>query len=204
MIRFAIALLVGGAVLTFFGYSEHQLASSADAKPQSITVADLVANGYGDNANVQLTDYWLLDSQSVIEYPEGNESTYNKIWAPVITADDPYVQTYMNSDPNQPPPAYGDKVGIILYSKEINNDNEFRSAMAAGSIKGLVINQIDKISGEELKLLKQGVPGIDPDKVLVIEHNRKPKSTSTTMLMMVGGVLLMLAGPGLFVLGRNK
>lgn len=203
MIRFAIALVIGGALLTFFGFNEHKLASAADAEPQTISAADLAANGPGDNAHVKMTGFWLLDTQSVVEYPEHDQNKYNKIWAPVITAEDPYVQEYMNSNPDLPPPAYNGKVGIILYSKDINNDNEFLRTMESGSVQGLIINEIDKIEGEELSLLKQGLPGLNPDTVLVLEHNRKPKSTGTTMIMMVGGVILMLAGPGLFFLGRK-
>ena len=47
-------------------------------------------------------------------------------------------------------------------------------------------------------------PSMDTDSVYLIEHNRKPKSTGTTMLMMVGGVLLMLACPALFFFGRGN
>lgn len=204
MIRFALALVVIGALLTFFGYNENKLASTADAEPQSMSAADLAANGPGDNAHIKLTDFWLLDTQSVVEYPENDESTYNKIWSPVIPADDPYVQQYITSDPNLPPPAYTGKVGIVLYSTDINNDDDFNTAMTSGSVQGLIINEIDKIDGEELSLLQQGLPNMDADTVLVLEHNRQPKSAGTTILMMVGGIVLILAGPTLFFVGRRK
>jgi hypothetical protein len=204
MIRIVIALFIGGGILAYFGYNEHKLASSADSNPQTITAADLAANGYGDNAHVKMTDFFLLDTQSVVEYPEDNENRYNKIWAPVIELDNPYVDEYMDSNPNQAPPAYRGKVGVILYSTDINNDNAFLSVMESGSVQGMIINDIDQISGEELSLLKQGLPGINEKTVLVLEHNRKPKSTGITMLMMAGGVLLMLVGPGMLFLGRNK
>ncbi|MFK7790208.1 MAG: hypothetical protein AB8C95_12045 [Phycisphaeraceae bacterium] len=204
MIRFSIVLVVLGGILTFFGYNENKLASSAQAEPQTMTVAELAANGIGDNANISLTDFWLLDSQSVVEYPEDDESKYNKIWAPVIPAGDPFIEEYMNSDPNQAPPSYTGSVAVILYSKDINNDDEFYDTITEGAVQGLIINEIDQISGEELQLLQQGVPGINADTVLVLEHNRQPKSTGITLLMMVGGVVLILAGPALFFLGRGK
>ena len=46
MIRFAIALMVGGALLTFFGYREFKLSSAASSEAQSISASDIFANGY--------------------------------------------------------------------------------------------------------------------------------------------------------------
>ena len=206
MIRFAIAFVVGGAILAFFGYNENKLASAADAQPQDITVAELIENGIGDNAHIRLGDFWLLDTQSVVEYEGTDDTKYTKIWSPVITSDDAYVEEYiafMDSDALTPPP-YNDTVHVVLYSESINDDNDFYNLLQEETVQGLIINEIETISGEELSLLRQSLPGLDPDKVLVLEHNRKPKSAGTTMLMMVGGVLLMLAGPGLFFLTRNK
>ena len=207
MIRFALALVVGGAILTFFGYNEHKLASSAQADPQAMTVAELIEKGPGENAHIVLSDFWLLDAQSVVEYEGEDDTQYTKIWSPVITSDDAYVEQYiafMESEDELTAPAYNESIHIVLYSEEINDDGDFYNLLQADTVQGLIINEIDSMGGEELSLLQQSLPGINPDKVLIFEHNRKPKSTGTTMLMMVGGVVLILAGPGLFFLGRGK
>lgn len=110
----------------------------------------------------------------------------------------------MNSDPNLPPPRYEGEVGVILYSKDIKNDEAFYKTMSDGWVQGLIINEIDQIEGEELQLLQRGVPGMNADTVLVLEHNRTPKSGAVTLLIMAGGIVLMLAGPGLFFVTRGK
>lgn len=203
MIRVSIALVVGGIFLTIFGYKENKLASMADTEPQTLTAAQLAANGYGDNAHITLTDFWLLAKESVVEYPEGNESRYTKVWSPVISIDDPYTEQYLNADQNFSPSAYTGTVAVILYSKDINDDAEFSSVMNSGSVQGMIINEIDQISGEELTLLQQGLPGLNANTVMVLEHNRKPKSGGMTVLMMGGGVLLILAGPAVFFMSRK-
>ena len=62
----------------------------------------------------------------------------------------------------------------------------------------------DKLDAKTEQGLRDMYPSLaSSDEILVIEHNRKPRSAVTTMLMMVGGVLLMLAGPALFFVGKG-
>lgn len=204
MIRIAIALLIGGGLLTFFGYNEHKLASSADSEPQTITAADLIANGYGDNAHVNIKDFEMITWETIVLTPEDNPNKFEKVWAPVIAFDDPYIQELQAlPEDAQAAPPYKGQVALILYSTDIPGNGQLESVAMADTVQGLVINEIDKLGGDELKELKKSL-SIDPDKVIIVEHNRKPKSTGITMLMMVGGVLLILAGPALFFMGRNK
>lgn len=204
MIRIAIALLIGGGLLTFFGYNEHKLASSADSEPQSITAADLIANGYGDNAHVNIKDFEMITWETIVLTPEDNPNKFEKLWAPVIAFDDPYIQELQAlPEDAQTAPPYKGQVALILYSTDIPSNGQLESVAMGDTVQGLVINEIDKLGGDELKELKKSL-SIDPDKVIIVEHNRKPKSTGITMLMMVGGVLLILAGPAMFFIGRNK
>lgn len=206
LIRLALALVVGGAILTFFGYNENKLASAADAEPQKMTVAELIENGPGDNAHLVLSDFWLLDAESVVEYEGEDQSRYTKIWSPMISSGDAYVQRYLAfmASEEVDAPTYEDTIHIVMYSEQINDDNDFYNFLQKETVQGLIVNEIESISGEELSLLQQSLPGINADKVLIFEHNRKPKSSGATMAMMAGGVLLILTGPGLFFLGRGK
>ncbi|MBX2850366.1 MAG: hypothetical protein KTR15_01315 [Phycisphaeraceae bacterium] len=204
MIRIAIALLVGGGILTFFGYNEHKLASAADSEPQTITAQDLIANGYDDNAHVSVKDFEMITWETIVLTPEDNPNKFEKVWAPMIAFDDPYIEELQALPDNaQTAPPYRGQVALILYSTDISSSGQLDSVAYQDTVQGLVINEIDKLGGEELKELKKSL-SIDPDKVIILEHNRKPKGTGTTMLMMVGGVLLMLVGPGMIFLGRNK
>ena len=204
MIRFAIALMVGGGFLAFFGYNENKLASAADTEPQTISAADLMANGYGDNAHVIVTDFQLITWETIVLTPEDNENKFEKVWAPVITADDPYMEELRAlPDTAVAAPPYRDQIKLILYAKDISNSAELESAAMKDTVQGLVINEIDQLGGDELKELQKSL-SIDPDKVLVLEHKRTPKSGGLTMLMLVGGVLLILAGPALMFFTRGK
>ena len=164
MIRIAIALLVGGAILTFFGYNEHKLASSASSDPQTITAADLIANGYGDNAHVSVTDFEMITWETIVLTPEDNPNKFEKVWAPVIAFDDPYIEELQALPENATTaPPYKGQVALILYAKDIKNGNVLESVAMKDSVQGLVINEIDKLGGDELKELKKSL-SIDPDK----------------------------------------
>jgi len=204
MIRIAIALVVGGAFLTFFGYNENKLASAADTDPQTMTAAELIANGPGDNAHILLEDFQVIAWETIVLTPEDNENKYEKVWAPVITIDDPYIEEIQAlPDTALTTPPYREEIGLILYSKDIASGAELERVAMNETVQGLVINEIDTLSGDELKELQKSLK-IDPDKVIILEHNRNPKSGGLTMLMMVGGILLILSGLGLFFVTRGK
>lgn len=216
MIRIAIALVIGGAVLAFFGYNESKLASAADTEPQTITAADLIANGPGDNAHVRVTDLYILDSYAY-EGPDDGSDTYDKLWVPAIAMDDPWavdietkVEEAIAANPENPDFTAIDQIpyptdlGLVIYTKDVGNAVAFDGFYQETELQGLIINEIENLKGDELSNLKQGYPSLDASKVLILEHNRKPKSGGTTMLMMVGGVLLILAGPALFFFTRSK
>ncbi|MEM6260217.1 MAG: hypothetical protein AAGI37_18225, partial [Planctomycetota bacterium] len=216
MIRFALALLVGGAILTFYGFNQHKLASVAQAEPQSITAADLAANGPGDNAHVTITDTFILDGFSYSSR-EDKPTVYEEVWIPAISMQDDYVikrdeliAEAQERNPGNPDYsaaeklAYPSDIRLVIHSKELKSDREIEKFIYETEVTGLVMNEIEKLEGEELAYLKEMFPSLDTDTVYLIDHNRKPRGTGTTMLMMVGGVLLMLAGPGLFVLGRGS
>ena len=202
MIRIVLAFMIGGGVLMYFGFREMQLSSVADTEPQTITAADLIANGPGENAHVKVTDFTLLLHETLMLTPEDNPNQYDKVWAPVIPIDDPYVGQILALGEFDQPPAFRDKVGLILYSKDIDNERELFNVQDQGTVQGLVINKIDKLSGDELKEFQKSL-NVDPNTVLVLELDRKP-SSGKGVLMLGGGAVLFLIGPGLFLLGRNK
>jgi len=72
------------------------------------------------------------------------------------------------------------------------------------SVQGLVINRIKSLKGEEAKLIEETFPEIDLDKVLLLEHNRKPASLTKSLGMTFGGALLTLIGIGLFFVGGGQ
>jgi hypothetical protein len=219
MIRLAILLMVGGGFLLFIGCKEHRLSSASQAEPQDITAEELIANGYGDNAHVNVTGLQMLDN-FVYESSEASPNKYNKVWVPAISNNDPYlrelervitesedVESGVLSDAlisdlrSIPAPS---NFGIIVISDDVENQRELETFAEKTEVRGLVINKIDSLNKDELEVLREQYPGFNDKEVLIIEHNRKPSGAAKTLGMIGGGVVLLLLGPGLMVMSRGN
>lgn len=192
-----------------------KLASAASSEPQAITAADLIAKGPGDNAHVAVSDVYILESYSYYVY-EDKPNDYEKVWIPAIAMSDPWVQKVQAMvaeaearNPENPDYSaldslsYPSDIKLVIYSKELGSAAEVDAFIQGTDFTGLVLNGVTKLDGEEMTELKKMYPDLDTENVYLVEHNRKPKGTGTTMLMMVGGVLLIFAGPALFFFTRK-
>jgi hypothetical protein len=61
----------------------------------------------------------------------------------------------------------------------------------------MITNRIKSLSTKEKELLRQGYPGIDCDRCLIIDEGRTPTSAELITLYLGGGGLLLVAGIGL-------
>lgn len=216
MIRFVLALMIGGGILFFFGYREMSLSNIADEKPQTITAAELIANGPGDNAHVIVTDLYVLDSYAY-EGPQDKPNKFDKVWVPAIAMDDPWVLKAESlaleaeeRNPDNPDYSalmnlsYPNNIKLVIYSKDLKSAGAVDEFIQGSEVKGLIINEIEDLKGDELKNLKKGYPSLDAKNVLIIEHNRTPAGSGLVMLIMAGGAVLFLAGPGLLLMARKN
>lgn len=186
MWRISIILGAVGIGLLVYGCNEQRLSSKAKSEPQTITIKNLASTGPGDNAHVVVTDYILRLDDFVIETEGNNDTRWTKAYVPLVPID---------IDINNPPRTFD----VILKTDDHHTMGEMDRLQEAGQIKGLIINEISKLGGEEKKLLKSSYPGTNFDTCWIIEHGRKPAGTSFVMGSLGGGALLLLAGIGLLV-----
>lgn len=92
-----------------------------------------------------------------------------------------------------------------MKSKRYSNTSELPEGFdEAESVQGLVINKISNLKDEELDLLRQSFPSLNPEKILVLEEGRKPAGAAKKFGMIGGGGLLSLVGLGWLVVGFRK
>ncbi len=192
-----------GVILLSEALKDSTIASIAKEKPQRITCKQLIAEGPKDNAHLILKDFVYCDNMFVTltEVDDNGRETddfyWKAIWVPLVPADDPWVQGFLaareaggDAYDKYPPPS---QIKIILKSKTVPKDDYFANLDKKTIIKGIVINEIEQISGEELKLL-QDTYKFDPQKVWLIEEGRALKSTSSLMGKYAIAGVLMLGG----------
>lgn len=189
--RFILALFIFGGVLCFIGYQEVQLGKVAKPEPQSLSCEELGKYGPGDNAHVVLTD--LIVSDSYV-YEGDSDQKFDKIWVPLVSTNSEYfhaLQAIAETGEGSVPPLT--EIQVVLKSSHVRNQADFDRLYEQTELKGLVINKIETLSGEELSILKNSYPGVDFNKVYLVEHNRKPKGMGAVMGFFSGGGLLMAA-----------
>lgn len=211
-------MFVGGCFLVFMGCQESKLSSGASSEPQEITAEALIKNGYGENAHVKVTDI-IMFNDYVYEANEDAPNKFTKVWIPAVEASHPWsvevdqqIMAEMAANNGELTPAsierlnqmpYPKDFGIILISDEPTSQAQVDTFIEQESVQGLIVNKIDKLSGEELKYLKQSYPNVDPANVIIIEHDRKPAGGGKVYGFIGGGIVLMLLGPGLLLMGRR-
>lgn len=202
--RFKFVLLILGAVLAYFGYQEMVLAGVAKPEPQEISCKDLIANGYGDNAHVRISDFWLCDFAYVYEEKGGD---WENVWVPVMSLEDDYYKTLLATaaggivPENYPNP---ENISMVFKSSHIRSDAHLTTVGEADTLQGMIVNDVESLGSEERKILVDSYPKADFDKVLILEHRRKPSGSGAVFGMLGGGVALILLGGGLLVAGMRK
>ncbi len=208
--KMLLVLIVLGGMLVFHGFQEKKLAGLSQSVPQRVELSALEQGQALSNAHIVIGDHWALFPYSIYQYntskyshKEPTDSTkLDFALVPLISRDHPYYQgikalqkKYSGEEDTIPedewPPFRDFKVllktsqyatlgDLPVYWEEVSN------------VQGLVINEIDKLSGEELRLIQETWPALDVEHVLILEQGRKPKSMGMVWLMIGGGIVMVV------------
>ena len=89
-----------------------------------------------------------------------------------------------------PPPA--SSIRLVLVSHKIRNKEELGQVFGPeGAVQGLIVNPAGGVGSETADVLRQKYPGIDLDKVLILEPGRNPTGQAFLMVLFVSGVGLI-------------
>lgn len=195
MYRFGFLLLIAGGMMIYFSFLDRSLDEKASATPEPIALAKLIERGPEGNPHVEVKEF-ALGENFVTEVEGGNQDHFQRVWLPVIPL-----------QPGQPRGNFvpaGGGIQAILKSSALKNEAAVNQLAGTTSIKGMVINTIEKLSGEERNLLAQKYPGTDFDRCLIIQHNRTPQSAAFRMWLLAGGVVVLVCGCLFFIMAYAK
>jgi hypothetical protein len=181
-----VFLIVGGGILIFIGQREWRLASRSKPIPQQITLANLMANGPGDNIHLDLFDCRLLPEHSVIE-KEGTKGTNQDHWRWKY-AWIPAVPLQQVGQPNIL------QIKVVIGTKDCTNDNELINFCRQTKFQGIIVNSTDSLKSKEVQLLNDGLPGVDVASCYLFRAGQHPVSGGIQALLLGGGTLLLIAG----------
>jgi hypothetical protein len=184
--RIGLAFLVIGGVLIYFGVQEWQLAKSASAEPEAITLLALVARGQTGNPHVLVSNYEVNENGLVYQPGENAAAGWSRVWVPVAPSGE--------TEPGKPFP-----VRAVIRSKRVHSVADVH--LLTPTVRGMVINGIESLGSEERKLLEEVAPGTDVSRCLIVDDDRSPTNANSLLGHFGGGAALVAVGVLLMVWG---
>ncbi len=207
MFRIKIAMVVGGAVLAFFGFQEFRVSSGTSSEPLAVNLAQLEAGDVPSNPHLAIGSHYALYGGCIYEfeqskYGSGQPSPSSKVtmcYYPIVSQEHPLIQAIADESED-----FDFKnLAVVVKTKRYKTFGALPDDLIAqeSSVQGLLINRIDSLDAEEKKLLRESFPSVDVDKVMILQEGRKPSSIFLSLGMMLGGMVLSLLGIGSFFIG---
>ena len=209
MIRLKLAVIVIGGVMAFFGFQEYRVSSGAGDRPLDVELEEISAGSDMDNPYIKIGKHVCVNEEAVSQYEQdasGNSNASSKVdftYIPLIPVDHPLYVAVKKFESGPPGitekdiPAL-DSYSVLLHTTRYKTlgdlDNVTDSLSEHASVEGMVTNKIKSLTSEEKKYLGESFPGLDLDKLIILEEGRTPTSAGGSLGLMAGGALLIVGG----------
>lgn len=201
--RLQIAALVGGALLAFFGVQEYRVSSSATVDPIEVDLAAVEKGEVHQNNHWRLGEHIAVYGACVYQYRQskyetgepGPSTKLDYCYYPVLSYDHPFIQQFGEAESGADVPL--NDFRVLVKTKKYETLGAILDGLGnADSVQGLVVNLISGLDSEEKDLLKGSFPGLDTDKLLLLEEGRAPAPIGKSLGLIAGG-LALVAGAGI-------
>ncbi len=202
MLKTGIWMIVGGGLLIAIALNEAKQSSAGKKEPQEITCAELVDEGFGDNAHVRMTDFYLCEDEYVYE----EKILWTGAWVPAVPRGSSIHETMLaRAEGRSAPPALpGQEIRIIVSLPEARSEKDVERAAKSEHIQGLIIRPQQLIDRKNERLLEESYPGLDFKECMILVKGRRPSSRTKTISLTGSGIALMVIGGTLLVLHWRK
>ena len=207
---FVWLVLVFGVMLVFYGLREMWLAVGASEAPQRLTLAQLAANGPGDNAHVVLTDFALCDGcvclvkvgrfERFITGTDPLRKRWEGVVVPAVPLTAELRQRRARGEAARP--AAPANVRVLLLSYAVHGEADLDRLEKQRELRGTVINSIQSLDGKTAALLRELFPGTDFGNCLIFQAGRRPSATGTSLLVILIATVAVV-GAGFLLLVRH-
>ncbi|MHC4578098.1 MAG: hypothetical protein ACYTED_11890 [Planctomycetota bacterium] len=201
-IRLFVFLL--GIALIYLGFRAVQERGIAKQWSQELTCAQLAADGPGDNAHIELTEFMLCDFDFVFA-SEGNEWT--DAWVPIFPRNGAYheeVQRIRDVEGEHAKVPGPTGFRVLVYFPSLKGRGDVQRAAGQQRLRGVVTNELDPLSDDEEAFLKKTYPSLDLDRVWIYQLDRRPPSLGQLGGLFGGGFLVLLAGGLWWYVSRRR
>ncbi|MEO0478028.1 MAG: hypothetical protein AAF196_00975 [Planctomycetota bacterium] len=196
-------ILIGvGLVVGYFAFKESKLLQRTKPVPQEISIADLVADGAGDNLYVRLGDDWVTDGQWV-EISSGRRRRTKTTYVGVLSQTSEKGRRLVEAIDRGEDGANASRFDMLLRFRKTSADEVGRE-LDRGAFEGVVISELESLDSDVIEVfVENGGPNV-PEDILVVEVGRKPKSWTFVWSMFGFGGLSVAIGAFRLVLQRQR
>lgn len=173
--RLNAVLVFFGGMLCVMGCREMGLANKAGAVPKPIALQQLLTDGPGNDVYFSVTDLRPVNDAYVAD--ESRSGRMSAVW---------FV-----CEPTTG--ATGDQ-SFVVYSTDTPTEGDVAGRMMTNSHTGMLINSIKGLDRETKKLLRENMPGVNVDTAYIFHVGRTPAGFIKYAGMMLGGLVLAVAG----------
>jgi len=187
--RVKIGLIVVGCVLGYYGFKELKLNRTAQTVAQSLTCAQLLQSGPGENAHISMSDLLLCDFAYIYAEESGR---WAGAWVPAVPMNGPYHTRVMElleqgvPEREIPMPK---NIGLIVKLPDARGEDDVTTAAAQATLQGMVVNEIESLGSEEKRVLKESYPAVDFNACYIFEVGRRPAGAGKLFGLFGGGAL---------------
>jgi len=204
-------LLVVGVVLAVSGWRDLRVVRAATAEPVPIELAALEAGAELESTYVRLGPHVRLYPAAVrvvrsdrpIEGEPADDLELFHLYYPVLSPDHPFIRRwdellaeYGNAEriPTEELPRLA-TFRVVVKSEEFAHVGSIPDDwVEAPALTGLVLDPDGPPAEEDREPILAGYPDVELDRLLVLEAGREPPGRTRTLGMLLGGVVLCIAG----------
>jgi hypothetical protein len=211
MIRVTLGLIIGGLVLSYFGYQEYQVSEGAGEEPTPFELVKMEHGLSPPNNHVALGEHHALYEGLVFLYDAGHlgfdepglSTRVDNAYYPIVSKSHPHMKMLAEweaagGDPSEAlAPERMQDIAVIVETRRFTTVGELpEQVRLEPGVSGLVVSDIESLDPDAQELLQETFPQVDFDKVIILEEGRQPSSPAASFGLMSLGGLLMLGGLG--------
>jgi hypothetical protein len=220
--RIKLAMVIGGGILAFIGGQEFLMSWGGGSEPLAVELADLESGKAPERNYVAIGEHMAVYGGAVYSYSQskydssapGPSTKITECFYPIISYSHPFMkglaeleEKYGSLDdaPDDAEFPELNSFSVIVKAKHFDTIGAIPDGIELeSSLEGLIINQVESLDSEEKDLIRSSFPQANLDEVVIIQAGRKPASLLKSLGMIVGGVVLALAGVAWFFVGSRE
>lgn len=181
---FVQLLLLGSLGLVVYGCDEYRVGRGAAAEPVPVDLADLEAGKLPTQNHVRIGRHVPIYDRAICSLFKSQKDSPDPLLVSTL---------YPIVSPGKIA-GWDGKVTVLVETRRFKQMSKIpkHNGGVEDSIDGMLVNSIRSLGTDEARLIREGLPDQDTEKILIVEENRRPTEASRAFWIMGGGIGLGL------------